>query len=233
MKRFLKEIISDVADYVMPRRCHLCSAMLAEDDRYVCPSCMARIPRTLYHRQPGNQMEARFAGLFPFERATGHFFYSRSDDMSRLMQDLKYRQFRGLGRYLGYVAGRELYPTGWLSDIDVLMPVPMHPLKQARRGYNPAMEIARGLATVCRVDISTDLKAVRRHRTQTSLTLAERRRNIEGLFRLDNASAYSGRHILIVDDVCTTGTTLAGAAETVLAVSPSARISLFSLGVTF
>lgn len=229
----IKEILSDAINYVMPPRCHLCDTLLADGDRYLCPSCLARIPRTLYHRRPDNQMANRFAGIVPFERATGHFFYSRSDDMSRLMQDLKYRRFRGLGRFLGSVAGRELFPSGWLSDIDVIMPVPMHRLKQARRGYNPAMEIARGIADASGISISEDLKAVRRHRTQTSLTLAERRRNIDGIFQLGHGAGYAGKHILIVDDVCTTGTTLTGAAETVLAASPAARISLFSLGVTF
>lgn len=222
-----------LVDFLFPRVCHLCGHPLAATESYICSPCLSHMPRTLYHRVPDNPMEARFAGLFPFDRATGHFFYSRGSDLACLMADLKYRHFRGLARRLGQIAGDELVPTGFLSDIDIIVPVPMHYMKRARRGYNQAEEICRGLGAASGIPVSTCLRAVRGHRTQTSMTLAQRRVNTAGIFRLASDAGIDGRGVLLVDDVCTTGSTLTAAAEALLAGAPGARLSLLTLGVTF
>ena len=222
-----------LGSYLFPRVCHLCGLPLPGGREYVCPSCLARMPRTLYHRMPGNPMEQRFMGLFPFRRATGHFFYSRGSDLALLMADLKYRRFRGLAFRLGAIVGEELLATGFFSDVDVIAPVPMHFMKKARRGYNQAEEICRGLSRAVSLPVSLNLKAVRGHRTQTAMTLDERRENTSGIFRLDRPEEIDGRHLLLVDDVCTTGSTLASAAEQVLSRAPGATVSLLTVGVTF
>ena len=114
-------ILTAIIDYMYPRVCHVCGEPLTQGARYVCASCLSRMPRTLYHRQPDNAMEQRFMGLFPFRQASGHFFYSRGSDLAILMHDLKYHRFRGLARYLGEVVGGELLTTGFLSDIDMIL----------------------------------------------------------------------------------------------------------------
>lgn len=227
--RFLEAI----AGFVFPCICHICGRPLASGERYVCAYCLSRIPRTLYHRQPDNAMERRFMGVIPFRRATGHFFYSRGSEVAILMHDLKYHRFRGLARYMGDVVGSELLPTGFLSDIDIIMPVPMHWLKQARRGYNQTVEIARGLSAATGIPVVGNLRAIRSHRTQTSLTLSQRVSNTEGLFRLDRPEEARGKGVLLLDDVCTTGTTLASAAQAILAGAPDAELTLLTVGVTF
>lgn len=206
---------------------------LSLSENYLCTSCLSRMPRTLYHRQPDNPMEQRFMGIIPYERATGHFFYSRGSDLALLIHDFKYHRFRGLARHLGALVANELLPTGFLNDVDVIMPVPMHFLKRARRGYNQAREIACGVADVARIPLGDNLKALRGHRTQTSMSLAGRHKNIEGVFYVDHASDLQDKSILIIDDVCTTGATLISAVETISAVAPTARFSLLTLGVTF
>lgn len=227
------KILRAIIDYMYPRVCHICGAPLTGDARYVCASCLSRMPRTLYHRQADNAMEQRFMGIFPFRQATGHFFYSRGSDLALLMHDLKYHRFRGLARYLGEVVAGELLPTGFLSDIDMIVPVPMHYIKQARRGYNQSVEIARGVSHVSGIPVAENLRAVRGHKTQTSLTLDQRVRNTSGLFRLYRPEEIDRRGVLLLDDVCTTGATLTSAAEAILSAAPDARISLLTLGVTF
>ena len=219
--------------FLFPRTCHLCGLPLGESESFVCASCISRLPRTLYHRRKDNAMEQRFIGLFPFERATGHFFYSRGSDLARLIADLKYRWFPGIGRCLGMLVGRELLTTGFFSDIDMLVPVPMHFMKKAVRGYNQVEEICRGLEAATGVKMCKALKAVRRHRTQTALTLEQRRSNTADLFELTAKGCVHGKHILLCDDVCTTGSTLASAAEAVLRSDASVRVSLLTVGVTF
>lgn len=178
-------------------------------------------------------MEQRFMGLFPFERATGHFFYSRGSGLSTLIAELKYNHYRGIGRMFGNVVGSELITTPFLSDVDMFVPVPMHFLKKAKRGYNQVEEICKGLTEATGIPTVTALKAVKGHRTQTSLTLEQRRANTSGIFRVREPESISGKHIMLVDDVCTTGSTLTSAAEAILTAVPTARISLLTLAVTF
>lgn len=225
--------LREIADFIFPRICHICGRSLSPGERYVCASCMSRLPRTLYHRQPDNALERRFMGVFPYRRASGHFFYSKGSELAVLMHDLKYHRFRGLARYMGEIVASELLPTGFLSDIDMILPVPMHWLKQARRGYNQTVEIARGISAVCGTPVADNLRAVRSHRTQTSLSLDQRLHNTSGLFRLERAEEVKGKSLLLLDDVCTTGTTLASVAEAILNGAPDAEISLLTLGVTF
>lgn len=222
-----------LTDFIFPRRCHICDEILGEGERYVCNACLARIPRTRYHRMPMNPMEQRFAGLVPFERATGVFFYSRESDIAILIQDFKYRGFRGLARYLGEVAGRELFSTGFLADADLILPVPMHFMKRARRGYNQTEQIAAGLSKATGIPVGRNLKARRPHRTQTALTLDQRRRNTAGLFGVNNPEALSGKCVVLLDDVCTTGATLTAAATALADIVPDIRIILLTLGATF
>lgn len=223
-----------ILDFIFPRTCHLCGATLpGKEGGCVCAPCLAILPRTLYHRQSPNPMEMRFAGLFPFERAAGHFFYSSGSEVAQLIQDLKYRQFRGLARFMGETVGRELLSTGFLSDIDLIAPIPMHPLKRARRGYNQTEEIAEGLSQATGLPIANVLRVRRPHATQTSLTLEERKENLHGIFTLIPDRNLKDKHLLLLDDVCTTGATLSEAAETIHRENQRIRISMLTLGVTF
>lgn len=231
--RMIRSVLNNLGEFIFPRCCHLCGAKLALNEEYICPTCLSRLPRTLYHRTDMNPMEQRFAGVFPFEHATGHFFYASNSDLSILMQDLKYRHYRGLAQFMGRTVASELLLTAFLTGIDNIIPVPMHFLKKARRGYNQTEEIARGISEITGITVLHNLKAIRPHKTQTSLTLNQRRNNTSGIFRLHDAQQVASKHILLLDDVCTTGSTLTSAAETILNTSPTTKLSLLTIGVTF
>lgn len=228
-------IIKRIIDLIWPPLCHVCDARLPDGPEFVCGPCRAALPRTGYHRDPTgtNPMEHRFAGIIPFERATGHFFYSPGGSLANLIHDFKYRSFPGIARELGHLAGTELYSTGFFSGADMIVPVPLHFIRQSRRGYNQAEMIARGLSQATGIPVSTRLKAFRPHRTQTSLSHEDRRENTRGIFRLRHPEEFTGKTIVVVDDVCTTGSTLLSAAETILSEAPGSRVILFALGVTF
>lgn len=102
-----------------------------------------------------NPMEQRFAGIFPFERGSGHFFYAGDSDLSALMHDLKYRHYKGLAEEMGKIVAQELITTPFLSDIDMILPIPMHFLKKARRGYNQTEEIAKGIHSITGIPVKT------------------------------------------------------------------------------
>lgn len=221
-----------MADVLFPPVCHICGNTLSEHERFACTHCLHSLPRTGYHCRRPNPMEERFAGIFPFERATGHFFYTRDSALSQLIQDMKYRHFPSIGDMLGFLAASELYATGFFNSIDLIVPVPMHFLKQARRGYNQVTRIVEGISKATGIPVDESLKAVRTHRTQTSLSRENRLANTEGLFKARCADTLTAKGILLVDDICTTGATIISAAEAIWKASP-ASLSVMTIGVTF
>lgn len=227
------DTIGSMTDFIFPRTCHICGNSLGEKIRYICPSCREQLPRSLYHLMPVNPMEQRFIGHLKFERATAHFLYSSGTPLSLLIHDMKYRHFKGIGKELGEIVGKELFTTQIFRDVDMIVPIPMHYWKKAIRGYNQAEEIAKGISMATGIKVKTVLKAKRPHKTQTSMTQSRRMNNLKGVFKTDPAYNISDKHILLVDDVCTTGATLTEAAKKIAEVSPSTRISFLALAATY
>lgn len=225
--------LRDLLNVLLPPVCHACGATLAPHERFACSHCLSQLPRSGYHRRRLNPMEERFAGQFPFERATGHFFYTRDSALSTLIQDMKYRRFPDIGNMLGNLAASELFTTGFFVGIDLIMPVPMHFWKQVKRGYNQTHHIAAGISAATGIPIGFNLKAVRSHKTQTAMTAEQRLVNTTGLFALKHPEELNGKGILLIDDICTTGSTLRSAAEATLAANPSCKLTLMTIGVTF
>lgn len=216
-------------DFLFPAECRLCGCVLPRGSRCLCPLCSAGLQRTGYHRDPDNALAMRLAGRIPFERATGHFLYTPEAPVAMLIHDMKYRGMYGVARELGRIAGGELAAAGWLAGIDVLVPVPLHWMKRMRRGYNQAEELARGVGEGSGIAVLTALRAIRGHKSQTRVSRAQRAVNVRGIFRLRHPDGVAGRHILLIDDVCTTGATLVAAAEALLAAAPGARLSILTI----
>lgn len=228
----MKGLISDIADFFMPRTCHLCGCRLRDTERCFCVRCEETLPRSLYHLMPMNPMERRFAGIVPFVRATGHFIYSRNSELASAIHDMKYRRFPSVGHRLGEIAGAELHMAGFFSGADCIAAVPMHWWKRSRRGYNQVDFIARGVSDATGLPVSDVLEAARGHKTQTAMTLEQRQANLSGSFRIKNPDSLRGRGLVLVDDVCTTGATLRAVASEIAAQVPDCRLYLLSMCVT-
>lgn len=228
----MRGVLGDIADFFMPRTCHICGCSLRDSERTLCVRCIETLPRSLYHRMPFNPMERRFAGLVPFVRATGHFIYSRNSDLAAAVHDMKYRQFPSVGRRLGEIVGEELHMAGFFDGAELVTGVPMHWRKKAVRGYNQADFIARGISEATGLRLVDALNATRAHKTQTAMTLEQRLANLAGSFRVTDADALRGKGLVIVDDVCTTGSTLRSLAAEVANTVPDCRLYLLSVCVT-
>lgn len=225
-----------LADALMPPHCHCCGAPLEPGETAVCATCLTLLPRTGYHRIADNPVEQKFGGFFPFERATGFLAYSPGGTAARLIQDFKYHKYPSLAIKLGEEMGRELMVTGFFGDADTVIPVPIHWRKKAQRGYNQAEMLARGVARAVGMKVDTSLKAVKPHKSQTKMDHAQRAANTLGIFSVSRPERLEGRHVVLVDDVCTTGATLRSAAMTLLAAYPdpakAPRITLLALCAT-
>lgn len=225
-------MLRSLLDFLLPAECRLCGSPLPPGEDCICGLCSAGMSRTAYHTVADNPMTMRFAGRFPFDRATGHFYYAEESGIAHLIQDFKYRGAASVARYLGRLMATELEVSGFLDNIDLLMPIPLHWTKLMRRGYNQTEMIAAGISDVTGIPVSYDLRALRPHKSQTRVSHIERLVNAEGIFMLRHSKAYEDKAIMLVDDVCTTGATLTSAADAVLAAVTSARLSLLTLAVT-
>lgn len=226
------EAARNILDFFLPRTCHLCGCQLRDSEDMFCVRCIENLPRSLYHLMPMNPMEQRFAGIVPFARATGHFIYSRNSELAGAIHDMKYRRFPSVGRRLGEIVGSELHMAAFFDGADCVAAVPMHWSKRVRRGYNQADYIAQGISLATGLPVVKTLEAVKAHKTQTAMTIEQRRANLEGSFRIKNPDILKGKGLVLVDDVCTTGATLRALAESIIAAVPDCRLYLLSLCVT-
>ena len=149
--------------------------------------------------------------------------------MQSIVHELKYKQNPQLGHYLGRLCGENIKGSNFVRDIDLLVPVPLHPKRERQRGYNQSMEICKGISAVTGIPIDyATLRRVVDNKTQTKNSRFDRWKNVEDIFLLANAEAFAGKHILLVDDVITTGSTIESCAKEILK-SVDSRISIYAL----
>jgi ComF family protein len=222
---------SSLLELFFPRTCVMCGKKLLPGEEFLCLSCLMRLPRTHYERQPDSPLWYRFAGRAQVERAAGYFFYERGASTARVLYQLKYHHCPEIGVYLGRRMGEALLPSGFFEGIDVLVPVPLAPKKKRKRGYNQCEELAKGLSAVTGLPMDTR-SLVRRvaNPTQTTKGRLERWGNVQGIFAMTDVEALRGKHLLLLDDVVTTGATLLSCMEALREV-PDIRISVLALAV--
>jgi len=175
-------------------------------------------------------MEQLFAGKVPIERATGYFYYQKSSPYAQILYDIKYRNRPQMGRWLAARAAGELRNSGFFDDIEVIVPVPLHPSKLAERGYNQSDYLARGLSQALGIPVIDALKSTRAHGSQTRRSATDRWLNAQHTYALRQAKAsqIENKHILLVDDVVTTGATLEACTHALL-TAPGTQVTLFTL----
>lgn len=225
------KIWSDLLDLFFPRLCLLCDDKLVDGENHLCLNCLCELPKTNYHMQEFNPSEQLFTGKIPIERATSFYHYEKGGKVQRLIYAIKYKGEKKAGFQMGRQAALSLQEKNFFKGIDLLLPVPLHSKRQRQRGYNQSEWIAKGIASVCSLPIET--KAVVRNRgthTQTHKNVFDRWLNVQYIFSVKNREHIKGKHILIVDDVLTTGATIESCANCLLEVE-DVRISILTLSI--
>lgn len=214
MKR-LAACLASVADCVWPRRCAVCGGMLAGAEESICSLCLSKMPRTHMLRTAANRMEAMFMAAPEFSEAAAIYSYSPGNTVAAVIHDFKYNHRPRLAEEMGRIMARTIVMSGAMADVDVILPVPLHAMKRARRGYNQTVRLATGFSEIAGIPIAANLYARRPHSSQTGRTAAQRKANTSGVFAVRHPEQLLGRHILLIDDVCTTGATLNACADTI------------------
>lgn len=231
MNAALKEMAHGLVHLFYPRLCEGCRKPLLGAEKVLCISCALEMPETNYHHIPDNETELRFAGRIPFEHATSLAYFTNDGLLQHLLHGLKYKGKKEIGDYLGKKLGAELKSSGW-AGIDMILPVPLHPSKEAKRGFNQSLLIAEGIGEVLGIPACDGiLLRTRETESQTHKSRTERVNNMEGAFRLKTKGALTNKHILLCDDVLTTGATLEACAMALLKEEPTLKISLATIGI--
>lgn len=218
-----------LTELLFPRLCVVCGDKLIEQEQWICLHCLHHIPRTNFHLEPENRVAQLFYGRVKLEQATSFFYFSKGSPYQALLHNLKYKGMKELGQEIGKQFAIDLLQSPAFSSVDVICPVPLHPLKEKKRGYNQSWWIASGIAAQMQKELSSEnLKRVTATETQTRKNRFERWQNVEGIFELTRPEEFSGKHILLVDDVVTTGSTLEACAHAILSKT-NARVSIATL----
>jgi ComF family protein len=227
--KVLNQLWSGFVQLFFPEICVTCGDKLVSQEKFICLKCLFDLPRTNFHNLPGNKVEEQFWGRVRIERAASFFFFRKGSRYQKLIHNLKYKGLKELGEVAGKYYGSDLAESPGFSSIDVIIPVPLHPKKERKRGYNQSEWIAKGLGTAINKPVETgNLKRLVYKETQTRKSKFERWKNVEGIFGIDNPAKLENKHVLLVDDVLTTGATIEACCS-VLQKVPGIKISIATL----
>lgn len=230
----LRQTLAAVSGVVAPRLCVVCGRALSAGEDFLCLDCLWAMPRVHAHHGIQSWLADPLARIQPSPRLAAWFYYRSDRPYHKIIHDLKFRDRPNLGTMAGAAFAREIAGDGFFDGIDLIVPVPVPPHKLLLRGYNQAERIARGVSSVTGIPVSRILGEKSVRRTQVGLTAAQRAANISAKrFTVSAPASLRGRHILIVDDVITTGATVISAAQALKTASPAiGRISFLSLALT-
>lgn len=218
-------------DLISPRQCVVCGSRLSPEESVLCACCMLHLPLTGFEKNPlDNPLARLFWGLFPIEKATAFYYYEPKSELAEIIYSLKYRNRPEIGEHIGRIMARQLQTTGFFDGIDGLVPMPIAPRRCRQRGYNQTEEIARGISRQTGLPVYN--KVVRRvqfETSQTRLNPIERRENVEHAFLLTDSLRPAHKHLLLIDDIITTGSTITACARQ-LQQAEDVKLSVLSIG---
>jgi ComF family protein len=222
-------LFDDLISLFYPRLCAGCNSPLIKGEEVLCLKCLADLPRTNYHLYEENPVYQIFIGRANIALATSFCRFDKGGRLQHLLHQLKYKGNREVGRKMGFLFGFDLIQNLLYQDIDAIIPVPLHPRKEKKRGFNQSVEICKGLSeSMKRPLILGNLIRQVDTSSQTRKGRFERWENVSGIFRIKNGSLLSGKHLLLVDDVVTTGATLEACCAALLEIT-GVKVSIATL----
>jgi ComF family protein len=224
-------IFQDFLSLIYPNCCAACSDALVKGEELICSRCILELPQTYYHLDIENPLKRRLSGRFPIQFAWSYVKFSKSGNIQRLLHNLKYRNQPEIAIVLGKVFAQRIRESGVSFYFDIIIPVPLHKSRLRKRGYNQSAKFAQGLSQGFNIPWAENI-LIRKTQTetQTRKTKLKRWENVSAVFDLEDAFRVQGKHILLVDDVITTGATIEACAK-VLTEGGCRIVSVISIAV--
>jgi ComF family protein len=228
--KLVSRFIIDFFGLFFPELCVACNTHLLNQEKLLCTKCQYNIPRTNFHTNPENPVAQLFWGRAKIEHASAYFYFNKGTNYQEMMHHFKYHGKKEIGYVLGKDFGLQLKDSTF-NEIDIIVPVPLHPKKLKKRGYNQSDLIANGLAFSLEKTVDTkNLYRTVATSTQTRKSRFARWQNVENIFSIKDPTLFEGKHILLVDDVVTTGSTFEACANTILEIKGT-KVSIVALAV--
>jgi ComF family protein len=226
----LTKIWDSLIGLVFPDFCEVCGTPLVRGERHICLSCLFKMPRTGFWDEADNELEKMFWGRVKIERACALFYYRKGSDFRPMIHKLKYKGKYKIALRLGEELGICLKNSVLYQDISMLIPIPLHPKKEKMRGYNQSELIATGMSDIMSLPLEKgNLIRTKFTETQTKKTATERWKNVQSVFDVRDKTGLTGEHILLIDDVITTGSTIEACASTLID-NCNCKVSIATIG---
>ena len=225
----IKTWLTDFRDVLFPRFCSICGEKLNTTEQKICGACLMQLNYLPKKDFLDNEVSRLFWAKIPIERGHSYIHYHKEGASHKLLMKVKYGHRPDLCQWIGVMMARDLAHAHFFDDIDAIVPVPLHWVRQLERGYNQSLYIAKGISEVTGIPVSNKwVKRVKNNETQTHKSASERLNNVQNIFQV--RSSIPAHHILLVDDVITTGATLTSLAQTILKENPDVVFSVLTLG---
>jgi ComF family protein len=222
-------LIADLINFFYPEVCAACNNALFKGEKTICTQCLFKLPKTDFHLLEGNVVEKQFWGKVQVTSATALYYFNKGERVQHLVHQLKYRGDKDVGVLTGNILGNDLLKSNRFTTIDAIVPVPLHAKKLRTRGFNQSDFFGRGLAEAMKVPFYSDLLIrLKETTTQTRKSRFSRFENVNRVFDWNPIYTVIPTHILLVDDVITTGSTLAACTETLLE-KPNVKVSIATI----
>lgn len=224
--------LQSLTNLFFPKLCSGCGNDLFGQEEILCLSCIDKFPVTNFHLHSNNPVEKIFWGRLPIVNASSYLYFTKDSMLQHLLHAFKYKCNKEIGFYFGRCMGKSFMQSNRFQHIDALIPLPLHPKKEKIRGYNQAAVLCDGIAEVMQIPVlKTVIIRPTATQTQTHKNRTSRWENIAGKFLLAAPDAVSNKHVLLVDDVVTTGATLEACGQELLNAA-DVRLSIATLAYT-
>lgn len=211
------EILLDFMYLFFPNYCRGCEESLVKGEKIICTRCMMDLPKSNYHLEKENPFFHKFSGRIPVKFVMTLFKFVKRGKVQHLLHALKYKNQPEIGVQLGRVYAADLISENYKNQFDVIVPVPLHPSKKRKRGYNQSEEFGKGLSEILEIPCTEKfLRRVKATTTQTKKSKLNRWENVSEVFEVREEKELKGKRVLLVDDVVTTGATLEACGQKLL-----------------
>lgn len=228
----MPNILADLFDLFFPEECINCRKLLEIKGKFLCFSCLSSLPLTHFSFQAGNEIETSFKGRIRINAATSLMYFEKKGMVQKLIHELKYHHKEKIGSFLGKWLAEEMLLSKRFERIDFVVPVPLHPDKERKRGFNQVHSFAESLADALKADLLVDLlQKTSNTQTQTLKSRQQRVMSQKDEYVLKKGELIENKHILLVDDVITSGATMQACADPLRPVS-GLKLSLASMAFT-
>lgn len=223
--------LKQLANYLFPKYCPCCNSKLDINENVICNECRVEMPFSYNWLRKNNSLTELLAARAKIHTASSLIYYMPHSPWQVLIHQMKYQNQRHIAYVLGEIYGYQLALSELYTKIDIIIPVPLHPIRHLSRGYNQSEQFARGIATQLNAKVITNVLIRSKHTKKQALKKvnADRWENVQSAFKLKRSNLLQGKNILLVDDVITTGATIEACAKTINDKNPALRISIGSI----